>query len=72
MGKNGLECDYSADFKEIEKKDFSLVSSKYIEFVNHVEHLDYEVQMEMLQGELKELFAGEEQLKEEVKRIFKS
>ena len=72
MGKNGLECDYSADFKEIEKKDFSLVSSKYIEFVNHVEHLDYEVQMEMLQGELKELFAGEERLKEEVKRIFKS
>lgn len=64
------EYCYSADFEEIEKKDFSLVPSKYIEFVNRDEYLDYEEQMEKLQGELKELFAEEERLKEEVKEVF--
>src|SRR5699024_4522807 len=56
------EYCYSADFEEIEKKDFSLVPSKYIEFVNRDEYLDYEDQMEKLQGELKELFTEEEQI----------
>lgn len=64
------EFCYSADFEEIEKKDFSLVPSKYIEFVNRDEHLNYEDQMEKLQGELKDLFAEEERLKEEVKGVF--
>ncbi len=68
--ENIPEYCYAADFEEIEKKDFSLVPSKYIEFVNRDEHLDYEVQMEKLQGELKELFAEEERLKEEVKGVF--
>lgn len=65
------EYCYSAGFEEIEKKDFSLVPSKYIEFVNRDEFLDYEEQMEKLQGELKELFGEEERLKEEVKGVFK-
>jgi len=64
------EYCYSADFEEIEKKDFSLVPSKYIEFVNRDEYLDYEDQMEKLQGELKELFTEEERLKQEVKGVF--
>ncbi len=68
--KDVPEYCYSADFEEIEKKDFSLVPSKYIEFVNRDEYLDYEDQMEKLQGELKELFAEEERLKEEVKGVF--
>ncbi len=66
------EFSYSANFDEIEKKDFSLVPSKYIEFVNRDEFLDYDEQMEKLQSELKELFAEEERLKEEVKEVFKS
>lgn len=64
------EYCYSANFEEIEKKDFSLVPSKYIEFVNRDEYLDYEDQMEKLQSELKELFAEEERLKKEVKGVF--
>lgn len=64
------EYCYSADFEEIKKKDFSLVPSKYIEFVNRDEYLDYEDQMEKLQGELKDLFAEEERLKKEVKGVF--
>ena len=70
--KDVPEYCYSADFEEIEKKDFSLVPSKYIEFVNRDEYLDYGDQMEKLQGELKELFAEEERLKEEVRNVFKS
>lgn len=68
--ENIPEFTYSAELEEIEKKDFSLVPSKYIEFVNRDEFLDYEEQMEKLQGELKELFAEEERLKGEVKGVF--
>lgn len=64
------EYCYSASFEEIEKKDFSLVPSKYIEFVNRDEYLDYDDQMGKLQGELKELFTEEERLKKEVKGVF--
>lgn len=66
------EFCYSADLDEISKKYFSLVPSKYIEFVNRDEFLDYEDQMEKLQEELRDLFAEEEQLKEDVKEVFKS
>lgn len=66
------EFCYSADLDEISKKYFLLVPSKYIEFVNRDEFLDYEDQMEKLQEELRDLFAEEEQLKEDVKEVFKS
>lgn len=68
--ENVPEYCYAASFEEIEKKDFSLVPSKYIEFVNRDEYLDYDDQMEKLQGELKELFAEEERLKKEVRGVF--
>lgn len=70
--QNTPEYCYSASFEEIEKKDFSLVPSKYIEFVNRDEYLDYDDQMEKLQGELKELFSEEERLKKEVKGVFEN
>lgn len=69
---NVPEFCYSADLDEISKKYFLLVPSKYIEFVNRDEFLDYEDQMEKLQEELRDLFAEEEQLKEDVKEVFKS
>lgn len=36
------EFCYSASFDEVAKKDFSLVPSKYIEFVNRDENIDFD------------------------------
>ena len=66
------EYSYSASLEEIRKKDYSLVPSKYIEFVNRDENIDYDTQMQALQTELKELFQEEEALKQEVANVFKS
>ncbi|WP_294287223.1 type I restriction-modification system subunit M [uncultured Chryseobacterium sp.] len=66
------EYSYSASLEDIRKKDYSLVPSKYIEFVNRDESLDYAEQMQSLQNDLKELFQQESQLKEEVSNVFKA
>ena len=50
------EYSYSASLEDIRKKDYSLVPSKYIEFVNRDESLDYAEQMQSLQSDLKDLF----------------
>lgn len=69
---NEPEYCYSATLEEIRKKDYSLVPSKYIEFVNRDENIDYDTQMQLLQTELKDLFQQEEALKQEVANVFKS
>ncbi len=69
---NVPEYSYSASLEEIRKKDYSLVPSKYIEFVNRDENLDYDEQMQMLQADLKDLFQQESQLKKEVSDVFKT
>ncbi|MGV0757273.1 N-6 DNA methylase [Empedobacter brevis] len=69
---NEPEYCYSATLEEIRKKDYSLVPSKYIEFVNRDENIDYNTQMQALQTELKDLFQQEEALKHEVANVFKS
>lgn len=69
---NKAEYCYSATIEEIRKKDYSLVPSKYIEFVNRDESLDYDTQMQALQSDLKALFAEEAELKEQVANVFKS
>ncbi|WCM42359.1 type I restriction-modification system subunit M [Flavobacterium sp. CBA20B-1] len=66
------EYSYSATLEEIRKKDYSLVPSKYIEFVNRDESLDYNEQMQSLQADLKDLFQKESRLKEEVANVFKT
>lgn len=66
------EYSYSATLEDIRKKDYSLVPSKYIEFVNRDESLDYDEQMQSLQTDLKHLFEQESQLKEEVSNVFKT
>ena len=42
-------------FEEVAKKDFSLVPSKYIEFVNRDENIDFDEKMKSLQTEFAEL-----------------
>ena len=47
--QNTPEFCYSASFEEIEKKDFSLVPSKYIQFINRDENIDFDEKMQALQ-----------------------
>lgn len=65
------EFCYSASFEEVAKKDFSLVPSKYIEFVNRDENIDFDKKMKNLQKELSELLQAEEQSKAELLNVFK-
>ncbi|WP_300570563.1 class I SAM-dependent DNA methyltransferase, partial [Flavobacterium sp.] len=46
--QNTPEFCYSASFDEVEKKDFSLVPSKYIEFINRDEKIDFDEKMKAL------------------------
>lgn len=65
------EYCYSATFDEVAKKDFSLVPSKYIEFVNRDENIDFDEKMQSLQTEFAELLKAEEQSKKELLNVFK-
>ena len=62
----------SATAKEIEKKDFSLVPSKYIEFVNRDENIDFDEKMKSLQNEFSILFKEEKESKKELLKVFKT
>ena len=69
--KNIPEYCYSATLDEIEKKGWSLVPSKYIEFKNRDEGVDYDTKMKELQAEMKELLLQEEESKKELLNLFK-
>lgn len=68
--QNIPEYCYSATLDEIEKKGWSLVPSKYIEFKNRDEQIDFDTRMKQLQGELRELLQQEEESKQELKALF--
>lgn len=68
--QNVPEYCYSATLEEIESKNWSLVPSKYIEFVNRDDYAGYEETMSRLQTELRELFAQEEESKKAVEKVF--
>jgi type I restriction enzyme M protein len=69
--ENIPEFCYSASYNEIEKKDFSLVPSKYIEFVNRDENIDFDEKMRTLQTEFAELLHAETQSKQDLLNVFK-
>ncbi|MBQ9362022.1 MAG: SAM-dependent DNA methyltransferase [Bacteroidaceae bacterium] len=61
---------YSATLDEIEQKGWSLVPSKYIEFRNRDEQIDFDTKMRQLQTEMRDLLQQEEASKEELKVLF--
>lgn len=65
------EFCYSAGFEEIKKKDFSLVPSKYIEFVNRDKNIDFDVKMKTLQADFTGLLKEEEKSKSDLLNVFK-
>jgi type I restriction enzyme M protein len=70
--ENVAEFCYSASIDEVAKKDFSLVPSKYIEFVNRDENIDFDDKMKALQCEFAELLKVEEQSKKDLLEVFKT
>lgn len=69
--QNVPEYCYSATFEEVKNKGFSLVPSKYIEFINRDENIDFDDKMKALQAELTQLLKEEEKSKEDLLRVFK-
>jgi type I restriction enzyme M protein len=65
------EFCYSAKIDEVFKKDFSLVPSKYIEFINRDENIDFEEKMQILQSEFADLLKAESQSKIHLLSVFK-
>lgn len=65
------EYCYSAKLEEIRQKDYSLVPSKYIEFVDRDENIDFDEKMNGLKGEFKELLQSEEKSKKDLLNVFK-
>jgi type I restriction enzyme M protein len=65
------EYCYSASLDEVAKKDFSLVPSKYIEFVNRDEKIDFDEKMQTLQTEFADLMKAETASKADLLTVFK-
>jgi type I restriction enzyme M protein len=61
----------SVTTEDIAKKDYSLVPSKYIEFVNRDENIDFDTKMASLQTDMSELLKAEAQSKADLLNVFK-
>ena len=61
----------SASKDEVIAKDYSLVPSKYIEFINRDENINFDEKMKSLQIEISELLKEEEETKKELLSVFK-
>ena len=68
--RNVPEYCYSATLEEIEAKGWSLVPSKYIEFKNRDEGIDFDTKMKQLQSEMQELLREEAESKKELLNLF--
>ena len=65
------EFCYNASYDDVAAKDFSLVPSKYIEFVNRDENIDFDINMQGLQVDFAGLLKAEEQSKNDLLNVFK-
>ena len=68
--KDVPEFCFSASLEDIIKKDYSLVPSKYIAFVNRDENIDYATKMKTLHEEMTDLLKAENQSKTELLTVF--
>ena len=69
--ENVPEFCYSASIEEVAEKGYTLVPSRYIEFINRDENIDFDTKMKTLQSELKELLVAEEKSKADLLSVFK-
>jgi type I restriction enzyme M protein len=68
---NVPEFAYAARIEDVIAKDFSLVPSKYIEFVNRDENIDFDDKMKVLQQDFSKLLQAEAQSKNDLLTVFK-
>ena len=68
--ENIPEFCYAASFEEVAKKDFSLVPSKYIEFVNRDENIDFDEKMQTLKSEFADLLKAVAESKNVLLSVF--
>ena len=57
--------------QKLKRKTTLLVPSKYIEFVNRDENIDFDTKMKGLQTELQDLLAQEKTSKADLQNVFK-
>lgn len=69
--KDIAEYCYSATKEEIAAKDYSLVPSKYIEFKNHDEDVDFDQKMSQMRNDFTTLLKQEDKSKSELLSVFK-
>lgn len=69
--ENIPEFCYTAKIDEIKKKDFSLVPSKYIAFINRDEKINYDEKMNILKNEFSTLIQDEKKSTEDLIAVFK-
>ena len=69
--KNIPEFCYSATKEEVRKKDFSLAASKYIEFINRDETIDFDSKMLQLKEDIVALLKEEQNSKKDLLNVFK-
>ena len=60
----------SVGIKEIEKQGWSLVPSKYIEFIDHDLQIDFPAEMKRIQNEMREVLAQEKASQKMLKEAF--
>lgn len=65
------EFCYSASIETIRKNDWSLVPSKYIEFIDHDLEIDFESEMSSIQREVKSILEEEKQSRKVLRDAFK-
>jgi type I restriction enzyme M protein len=69
--KNVPEYCYSASFEELKANDFSLVPSKYIEFVDRDSEIDFDTEMKRIQKDFRTLLKEEKESQEQLINAFK-
>lgn len=72
-GKNYAEPELyrSVGIDEIDKKGWTLVPSKYIEFIDHDLDIDFPAEMARIQGEMKDILAKEKKSQEMLENAFR-
>ena len=72
-GKNFAEPELyrSVGIDEIEQNNWTLVPSKYIEFIDHDLEIDYPKEMARIQQEMRELMAREKESQRMLEEAFK-
>lgn len=70
--KNIAEFCYSASSDEVKRNDFSLIPSKYIEFVDRDANLNFQEEMVRIQKKFKKLLAEELKSQNDLRKAFET